>query len=204
MDNDRLNQFRQKAVEAGYKPRDVNLFLLSKLLQMGQSQNQNNTSLIPNATGADISLIPNAGGNQFSLLGAKGPVTQAFGNYNPGLYRGINKSMRNTGVDIGVPEGTDVNLPPGLWEIEEATKGNWNRGYGNSLLVKNAQTGEKLRFSHLSKVANLKKGQKVPGGVRIAQTGATGNVTGPHLDLEYYDKANRLNNVLSSPYRRFL
>lgn len=154
---------------------------------------QNNSS---NNFGQNIGLA-------FKILSQGGPITQQFGNYNPSLYRGINQSMTNTGVDIGVPTGTGVNLPDGVWKILEAIKGGFNKGYGNSVLAQNTKTGEKLRFSHLSDVA-AQLNQMLQGGSRIGATGATGNVTGPHLDLEYYNQQGKLADVLKSGYGRYL
>jgi murein DD-endopeptidase MepM/ murein hydrolase activator NlpD len=71
-----------------------------------------------------------------------------------------------------------------------------NNGYGNSLVVRNSDTGETFRFSHLSR-AFLKPGDRSTGGT-IAMTGATGNVTGPHLDVEYRDNSGKLSDVAKS------
>lgn len=150
------------------------------------------------------------GGRQGSILSKAGPITQAFGNVNPAVER-FSKGV-NYGTDIGVPEGTTVALPQGKWQIVEAFSGaagrghigdGTNRGYGNSVLARNIDTGEQLRFSHLSQVG-VKPGQTVEGGNIIGATGATGNATGDHLDLEYYDQAGKLADVMQSLYRQYL
>src|SRR3990167_3002625 len=170
---DKAQRFREKMLSLGFEEDRIKSFIQQKMTQ--------GSSGVSNVLGD----IGDLGG---SVLSQSGPVTQAFGNYNPSLYKGINKSMTNTGTDIGVPTGTKVALPPGEWEVVESYSGGGaNSGYGNSILVKDKKTGEKLRFSHLSKVARLKKGDSVRGGKIVALSGATGNVTGPHLDLEYYD-----------------
>lgn len=71
--------------------------------------------------------------------------------------------------------------------------------YGNSILVQNTETGEKLRYSHLSVVA-VGKGDVLDTGSFIGKSGATGNTTGAHLDLEYYDKNGKLADVMRSAY----
>lgn len=137
-----------------------------------------------------------------NILSAGGPITQVFGNYNPAIEKysgGI-----NTGVDIGVPTGTKVAAPQGKWKVVRADNGSFNSGYGNSVLLENVDTGEKLRFSHLSKILGLQPNQEVGGGQVFGETGATGNVTGPHLDLEYYDKMGKLGDVLKTVYGRNL
>lgn len=147
-----------------------------------------------------------AQGSQSTILGTPAPLTQPFGNSNPNVEvfsKGI-----NSGADFGAPVGTTVALPQGQWQILQAYAGDTtpghvgddtNSGYGNSVLAQNLQTGEKLRFSHLSQVG-VQPGQDVSGGNVIGATGQTGNVTGPHLDLEYYNSAGQLGDVLKSPY----
>lgn len=137
------------------------------------------------------------------ILPTKAPITQQFGNYNPALYKGINKSMTNTGVDFGISEGTPLKLPSGKWKVLEVSNNNsYNRGYGNSVLVED-DNGEKLRFSHLSKV-NAVPGSQLGAGSLLGMSGATGNVTGPHLDLEYYSKGGKVSDVTKSRFSREL
>ena len=136
------------------------------------------------------------------ILSQQGPITSRYGEYNPGLYRKVGLTS-NPGTDIGVPTGTGVNLPQGQWQVEEQGTG-WNSGWGNSVVVRNAQTGEKLRFSHLNKMLRLKPGQTIEGGKQIAESGASGNVTGPHIDINYTDPEGRVRDVLSSSYGKML
>jgi len=132
-------------------------------------------------------------------------ITQKFGVKNPAIEV-FSKGGINTGTDIGTPVGTPISTPAGKWQIVESYEGakgkgyignKENKGYGNSVLVKNAQTNEMLRFSHLQQ-PQVKQGQTIEGGT-IGLTGATGNVTGPHLDLEYY-KDGKLTDIDNSPY----
>lgn len=142
---------------------------------------------------------------QRQFLSTRGKITQQFGNRNPieRFSGGI-----NYGTDIAVPRGTKVALPDGQWEVMEAFDGaegdgyignNTNRGYGNSVLVRNRDTGEMMRFSHLSD-AMVRAGQVLNGGTVVGLSGSTGNSTGPHLDLEYYDSRGRISDVLRSRY----
>lgn len=162
----------------------------------------------PNA-GYDLQPSQEAGQSaqlqQFQQAEGVPRVTQTFGQKSQ--YDVFSGGV-NYGVDFGVKTGTPVGLPAGEWQVVEAFGGEQgqgyignkaNRGYGNSILVKNAKTGETLRLSHLSKV-NVRPGQVIPGGTVIGATGATGNVTGPHLDVEYRDRSGRLNDVLKTPY----
>lgn len=140
-------------------------------------------------------------------LSQYGPITQGFGNRNAieRFSGGV-----NYGTDFGVPTGTKVALPAGSWEVVEAFGGadnngfignNANRGYGNSVLVKNTKTGEMLRFSHLSR-ASVQPGSVVKGGSVIGLSGNSGNTTGAHLDLEYYTPQGQLSDVMRTPYGR--
>jgi len=148
---------------------------------------------------------------QKSMMGDKVGITQAYGNKNPGLEV-FSKDGVNRGVDFGVREGTPLALPPGTWQVIEAfgeAKGtgrignDTNRGYGNSVLVKNTKTGEMMRFSHLKSVM-LQPGKTYSGGTVFGQSGATGNVTGPHLDLEYKDAQGNFQDVMRSVYANYL
>lgn len=132
-------------------------------------------------------------------------ITQSFN--QPSQYDVFSGGV-NTGVDYATKVGTPVNLPEGDWQIEDAFAdadptggyiGNYsNQGYGNSVVARNRKTGEKIRLSHLSKV-NVQPGQEIPGGL-IGETGASGNVTGSHLDAEYYDQTGQMADILQSPY----
>ena len=58
---------------------------------------------------------------------------------------------------------------------------------GNGILIKNPDT-ERQYYGHLS-VIKVAVGQKVAQGELIGLSGATGNVTGPHLHFETWNKA---------------
>lgn len=141
-----------------------------------------------------------------SALGASPRGVHQFGEkYGAGVE--ANKSGRNQGTDFSVPVGTKVALPQGNWKVIGTNTGvtggdlkNYkNNPYGNSVLVQNTQTGEKLRMSHLSDVS-VQKGQTLNGGSVIGLSGATGNVSGPHLDLEYYNTNGKLDDIRNSGY----
>ena len=135
--------------------------------------------------------------SQASILPKRFGVTQSFMNYNPEIEK--YSGGYNYGVDFGTPENTAVALPEGNWVIKEAKMGSFNRGYGNSVLAVNEDTGEMLRFSHLSKL-NAIPNMRIKGGSVIGFSGNTGNTTGPHLDLEYYTKGGKPADILKSSY----
>ena len=98
-------------------------------------------------------------------------------------------------------------MPQGNWKIVSTADGFQGGNlkdfkktpYGNSILVQNTDTGEKLRYSHLSDVG-VSPGDVVGGGSMIGKTGATGNVSGAHLDLEYYTPKGQIADVMMTPY----
>lgn len=137
------------------------------------------------------------------FLKGQGVVTQKAGAYNPAIERF--SSGINTGTDIGVPVGTPITLPQGRWDVQESYSGARgrgyignpeNRGYGNSALVRNVDTGEQFRFSHLLQ-SLVQAGQRLGGGI-IGYSGATGNVTGPHVDIETGGWGNILGGIKSA------
>ncbi|MGY0020723.1 peptidoglycan DD-metalloendopeptidase family protein [Streptomyces sp. cg35] len=84
----------------------------------------------------------------------------------------------HTGVDFAVPTGTPVkSVGPGT----VVTAGNQG-AYGNAVIVKMSD-GRFTLYAHLNSL-DVKTGQSVTGGQRLGLSGATGNVTGPHLHFE--------------------
>lgn len=148
------------------------------------------------------SYSPSAMLRQDAMLNGKYPLTQAFGNWNPEIEKysgGV-----NYGADFATPRGTPIALPSGTWRVVEASgNGAFNRGYGNSILAMNQETGEKIRFSHLNRL-NVGNGQNLQGGSVVGYSGSTGNSTGPHIDIEYYTKAGKPADILKSSYAREL
>jgi murein DD-endopeptidase MepM/ murein hydrolase activator NlpD len=83
----------------------------------------------------------------------------------------------HTGVDFAVPKGTDV-LAVADGKIEAA---NWGKSYGTQLVQK--VEGGWVIYAHLSK-ALVKPGDVVKKNQHIAESGNTGNSSGPHLHFE--------------------
>lgn len=203
MDNKKVGAFISFAQKQGVPDSLIKAFLVTQIQSDRESPN------FSSETAGEVSVSP-AG----KILSALGKITQRFGNKSSAekFSKGI-----NLGTDIAVPSGTTAKLPPGTWKILESfnkasaqgpnnPQGGINRGYGNSVLAQNTQTGEKLRLSHLSKTL-AQQGQTLQGGTPIGLTGATGNVagrTGQHLDLEYYDKEGRLKDILNTIYKNYL
>jgi murein DD-endopeptidase MepM/ murein hydrolase activator NlpD len=84
----------------------------------------------------------------------------------------------HTGTDFVVPTGTSVKA------IADATvvSAGWGGAYGNQVVLKLAD-GHYAQYAHLSQLS-VSAGQTVTVGQQLGLSGATGNVTGPHLHFE--------------------
>jgi len=226
--DDKLTKFRDAAIKSGYSENEVNSFL-DMVKSAPQKKEEVSTqekkeevstqvaSFEPNFSSITGTVGYNQGGiytpvmtaeEQKNLSNKVIPVettlTQAFGNLNP-----IEKFSGgfNRGADFSIPKNTPLSVPAGDWMVSESFNGAksggvgnaTNRGYGNSVVLVNRLTGERIRYSHLNSV-NVKPGQLVKPGQTVAYSGSTGNSTGPHLDVEYYNSQGKLSNILTSKY----
>ncbi|MEH0417992.1 M23 family metallopeptidase [Streptomyces sp. B21-083] len=91
---------------------------------------------------------------------------------------GIWSSGSHTGVDFHAASGTTVHAV-GSGTVVEA---GWGGSYGNNIVIKMID-GTYTQYGHLSSI-NVSVGQTVTPGQQIGLSGATGNVTGPHLHFE--------------------
>ncbi|MEU4096707.1 transglycosylase family protein [Streptomyces sp. NPDC026673] len=84
----------------------------------------------------------------------------------------------HTGVDFIASTGTKVK------SIASGTvvSAGWGGSYGNQVVVKHAD-GRYSQYAHLSSLS-VSAGQTVSAGQQLGLSGATGNVTGPHLHFE--------------------
>ncbi|THA71093.1 LysM peptidoglycan-binding domain-containing protein [Streptomyces sp. A0958] len=84
----------------------------------------------------------------------------------------------HTGVDFPVPTGTSVKA----MAAGTVVSAGWAGPYGYQVVIRHSD-GKYSQYAHLSSLL-VRGGQHVGGGQRIARSGATGNVTGPHLHFE--------------------
>ncbi|WP_405901104.1 transglycosylase family protein [Streptomyces sp. NBC_00727] len=84
----------------------------------------------------------------------------------------------HTGVDFPVPTGTSVKA----MAAGTVVSAGWAGPYGYQVVIRHSD-GKFSQYAHLSSLL-VRGGQHVGGGQRIARSGATGNVTGPHLHFE--------------------
>ncbi|MFD9392156.1 M23 family metallopeptidase [Streptomyces sp. NPDC060000] len=92
--------------------------------------------------------------------------------------KGSRWAHRHTGQDFAVDSGTPV-YAVGSGTVRATTCGD---GFGNQVLIRH-RDGYFTQYAHLSRI-DVRKDGRVTAGQRIGLSGATGNVTGPHLHFE--------------------
>lgn len=121
----------------------------------------------------------------FVLLGSSGcalprwpveaPLTSGFGL----RFRGVSPDIHR-GVDLNVPTGTPVSsMANGRVRFAGGM-----RGFGNVIWVDHA-AGIMTIYAHLSRI-DVTVGQAVDAGEVIGASGASGDVTAPHLHFEVW------------------
>ncbi len=130
-------------------------------------------------TTARATLPRSGSGRQPFTWPVRGKITARFDSRHDSL---------NDGIDIAAPSGTPVRATlPGQVIYSDKL-----RGYGNLIIVRH-RSGYASVYAHNRK--NLvRQGQKVTQRQVIAEVGATGRVTTPHLHFEI-----RRNNVARDP-----
>jgi len=110
--------------------------------------------------------------NRWVLPTTRYHLTARFG-MSGGLW-----SSNHTGLDFAASSGTPiVAVADGT-----ITKTGYEGSYGNKT-VETLKDGTEIWYCHQS-VISVHKGDRIRGGTRIGNIGATGNTTGPHLHLE--------------------
>ncbi|MGP4086606.1 M23 family metallopeptidase [Streptomyces sp. KR55] len=89
----------------------------------------------------------------------------------------------HSGQDFAVPTGTNVVAAHGGTVVKAGGNGAGDGpAYGNAVVIKHGN-GTFSQYAHLSRI-DVKVGQVVATGQRIALSGNTGNSSGPHLHFE--------------------
>ncbi len=111
--------------------------------------------------------------NQWVLPVAGYTLTARFGQQSSMWSSGA-----HTGLDFAGPSGTEiVSVAAGT-----VTSAQYDGSYGNRTVI-TLDDGTRISYCHQSRFT-VKPGEQVQPGQPIGYTGATGNVTGPHLHLE--------------------
>ena len=95
----------------------------------------------------------------------------------------------HNGVDYAAPTGTPI-MAAGDARVQFS---GWQRGYGNVVILDHGR-GHTTLYGHMSRIAKIRKGQRLAQGTVIGYVGATGLATGPHLHYEF-----RVNGVHRNP-----
>ncbi|WP_051091228.1 peptidoglycan DD-metalloendopeptidase family protein [Methylopila sp. M107] len=117
---------------------------------------------------------------------ARGRVISAYGSKSSG--------SKNDGVNIAVPEGTEVKASD---DGVVAYSGSELKGFGNLVLIRHSN-GWVTAYAHNSAL-NVKRGETVRRGQIIAKSGSTGSVTSPQLHFEVRKGAQTVDPIKHLP-----
>ncbi|MFI9345142.1 M23 family metallopeptidase [Streptomyces sp. NPDC052773] len=106
------------------------------------------------------------------------PITGSYVSTGYQAGSSLWSSGSHTGVDFHAATGTSVHAV-GAGTVVEA---GWGGAYGNQVVIR-MHDGTYTQYGHLSSIG-VSVGQTVTPGQQIGLSGATGNVTGPHLHFE--------------------
>ena len=109
-----------------------------------------------------------------------GRVTSRFGPAKDPFNEG--KPRNHKGIDIGAPNGTPIYAPAN-GVILSATNIYQNKPNYGYVIVIETKGGVQTLLSHLGSY-DVKAGQVVRKGEKLAEIGVTGKTTGPHVHIE--------------------
>ena len=98
---------------------------------------------------------------------------------------GASWARYHTGTDFAPYGSTPAN--PNLYSVCNGTVQNilYDGTLGNQIIIQDSQTGNYWRYCHMQSASSLNIGDTVNTNTIVGIMGATGNVTGIHLHLEY-------------------
>lgn len=122
------------------------------------------------------------------ILPADGPISGVYGSRR--IFNGEPKRP-HYGLDIAGPVGTPIIAPvDGI-----VTLAHDDMYYSGGTLIIDHGLGVSSTFIHLSTI-DVKQGERVIKGQKVGEMGATGRVTGPHLDWRINWFSERLDPAL--------
>jgi len=126
--------------------------------------------------------------NRYPVTNMYRRVTSSFNPYRKHPVTG--RVSPHNGTDFGTPTGTPI-YSTGEGKVIMVR----NHPYAGKYIVIQHNSIYKTRYLHLSKIL-VRKGQHVNRGQKIALSGSTGRVTGPHLHFEVLVR-NRAVNAMT-------
>ncbi|MFJ8474598.1 M23 family metallopeptidase [Kitasatospora sp. NPDC094011] len=151
-------------------------FVLPLVTTMNAQANSTPAAVVvaaPAAVAAPVAVVPAAVTSGY-VAPLAGPVLgEAYG-----VAGAMWASGHHTGQDFVCSTGTPLRAVANGVVVKAAYDG----AYGNEVELKLAD-GKYAQYAHLSSIG-VKVGQSVATGQQLGYSGATGNVTGPHLHFE--------------------
>ncbi len=120
--------------------------------------------------GTVFEFATNSRSGEFIWPLKQGQITSLYGSRRRDFHEGI---------DIRANRGTPIHAAKDGRVIYAARK---IRGYGNMIVLRH-RDGTSTVYAH-NKINLVRRGQLVQQGQQIAEVGATGKATGPHLHFE--------------------
>jgi murein DD-endopeptidase MepM/ murein hydrolase activator NlpD len=110
--------------------------------------------------------------------------------YSKKRFHPVQKRYKaHLGTDYAAPKGTPI------WSVGEGTviARGYSKGNGNYVKVKHNDTYT-TQYLHMSKFADIKKGQHVTQGQVIGYVGSTGLATGPHVCFRFWKNGKQVDH----------
>lgn len=133
-----------------------------------------------NEAGADITTVGNIPKDldKYMKFNLKLPVKDWVSIGEVGMYNPFGEWRMHYGMDIAVMTGTPLYAAADA-TVEEVY---YQKNGGNTIMIRNDTLI--MIYCHMRELSFKKVGDKVKAGELIGYSGATGNVTGPHLHFE--------------------
>ncbi|WP_217166959.1 transglycosylase family protein [Streptomyces sp. AC512_CC834] len=171
----RTTQPRQKQPKQDERQKEPKQQKQQKVQEQEKQKEQNKQQKAPEKSSSDSGK--SQAGKATTHQAVVAPVDAATG--TPYHQAGSSWSKGyHTGVDFPVPTGTSVKSVA----AGRVVSAGWGGSYGYQVVVRHGD-GRYSQYAHLSAIS-VKDGQSVGAGQRLGRSGATGNVTGPHLHFE--------------------
>jgi len=92
----------------------------------------------------------------------------------------LGRMRMHKGVDYAARAGTPI-MAAGDARVASA---GWQGGYGRAVVLDHGR-GYSTLYGHMSRIGNIRPGQRIAQGTVIGYVGSTGMSTGPHLHYEF-------------------